>query len=178
MYNIWLFKKGDAVKKLEKLKKNTGTIREQMEKTIEDPGQLDFVCNVNLLLTRWMHLQGRPLLEALPRAVDHIDNYDLYDGELISGAILGWNFGDGHLGGKQLLDAIQPICGFEEGELRIVSVESQPLFGSKMHWQIRDAASGLIEEGDTVIGAMRHLQPWPTGEYKEALDRGQAITPT
>jgi hypothetical protein len=101
-----------------------------------------------------------------------MDDYDWYEGEVLGGAILGWNFGDGHLNGVQLLEAIQETCGFEEGELRLVSVESQPLFGSKMNWKIYDAASGLREEGDTVINEMRHLQPWPTGEYAEAFERG------
>ena len=43
--------------------------------------------------------------------------------------VLGWNFGDGHLNDTQLLDAVQEQCGFEAGELRVVMVESQPLFG-------------------------------------------------
>ena len=173
MYNIWLFKKGDSVKKLQKLTKNTLTVREQMGKFIEDPDQLEIACNVNMLVSRYMHLQGRPLLEALPRAVDHIDNYDWYEGEVLGGAILGWNFGDGHLNGEQLMRAIQPICGFEEGELRIISVESQPLFASPMHWQVFDAATGLVDEGHSDVNNMRHLQPWPTGEYAEAVERGQ-----
>lgn len=172
MYNIWLFKKGDSVNKLQKLKKNTGTIREGMAKFIDDPDQLELMCNVNMTTSRFMHLEGRPLLEALPKAVSHMDDYDWYEGEVLGGAILGWNFGDGHLNGVQLLEAIQETCGFEEGELRLVSVESQPLFGSKMNWKIYDAASGLREEGDTVINEMRHLQPWPTGEYAEAFERG------
>jgi hypothetical protein len=174
MYNIWLFKKGESVEKLKKLKKNTGTVREQMAEFIPDPQALEIATNVSMLVSRFMHLQGRPLLEALPKAVDHIDNYDWYEGEVLGGSILGWNFGDGHLNGSQLLRAIQEQCGFEEGELRVVSVESQPLFGSKMHWQIFDAATGLVEEGDTAINELRSVQPWPTGQYREALERGQS----
>jgi len=170
MYNIWLFKKGDSVEKLKKLKKNTGTVREQMAKFIDDPDQLEIMCNVNMLVSRFMHFQGRPLLEALPKAVDHIDNYDWYEGEVLGGSILGWNFGDGHLNGIQLLQAIQPICGFEEGELRVISVESQPLFGPKMNWKVYDAATGLIEEGDTVMRDYHGVQPYPTGEFAQALD--------
>ena len=60
------------------------------------------------------------LLEALPRAVDDIDDYEWHEGELIGGMVLGWNFGDGHLNGAQLLRAIQPQCGFEAGEVRVV----------------------------------------------------------
>ena len=176
MYNIWLFKKGASVEKLKKLKKNTGTVREQMAEFIADPQALEIATNVSMLVSRFMHLQGRPLLEALPRAVDHIDNYDWYEGEVLGGSILGWNFGDGHLNGVQLLRAVQAQCGFEEGELRLVSVESQPLFGSKMHWQVFDAATGLVDEGDTLINEMRGIQPWPTGAYREAFERGQAAS--
>jgi hypothetical protein len=88
--------------------------------------------------------------------------------------VLGWNFGDGHLNGLQLLAAVQAQCGFEPGELRVVMVESQPLFGRTMQWKIADAASGLVEEGETEIAPMRALQPWPAGEHAAALVRGRA----
>lgn len=175
MYNVWLFRKGDSVDKLQKLKKVQGTIREQLAKVVDDPEVVEVQC-INMMVSRFMHLQGRPLLHALPRAVDHIDNYDWYEGELLGGAILGWNFGDGHLNGKQLLQAIQPICQFEPGEVRVVSVESQPLFGKWMHWEVWDAAEGLVAEGKTAPDEMRHLQPWPTGEYADAIHEGQAQT--
>lgn len=176
MYNVWLFKKGDAVEKLAKLEKNSGTVREQMAEFIPDEASLEIATNVNMLVSRFMHLQGRPLLEAIPRAVDHIDHYDWYEGEVLGGAILGWNFGDGHLNGIQLLRAVQAQCGFEPGELRIISVESQPLFGPKMHWQVWDAATGLVDEGHTDINAMRSLRPYPTGEYAAAIDGGQNLS--
>jgi hypothetical protein len=168
-YNIWLVRKGSAAK-FKKLKKAAGTFREQLEKMVPDP------TGVNVAITlamahRFMHFEGRPLLEALPRAVDDIDAYDWMEGEVLGGMVLGWNFGDGHLNGAQLLGAVQAQCGFEPGEVRVVMVESQPLFGPNMHWKIVDAASGVQEEGDTVLAAMRGLQPWPTGPYAEAFER-------
>jgi hypothetical protein len=63
--------------------------------------------------------------------------------------VLGWNFGDGHLNGEQLLRAIQPQCGFAAGDVRVVSVESQPLFDATMHWRVIDAVDGVIAEGRT-----------------------------
>ena len=81
------------------------------------------------LAHRFLHLEGRPLLEALPKAVDDIDAYEWMDGEVFGGMVLGWNFGDGHLNGMQLLEAVQAQCGFEDGEVRVVMVESQPIFG-------------------------------------------------
>jgi hypothetical protein len=169
-YNIWLFRKGDAVEKLKKLKKAGGTFFEQLEKVLPDAQTLE-VAKASMLVSRYMHFQGRALLEALPSAVDFIDDYEWYEGEVLGGTILGWNFGDGHLNGVRLLEAVQRQCGFEPGELRLVSVESQPLFGPTMHWKTYDAANGLIAEGKTVMNEMRHLQPWPTGEYAAALER-------
>ena len=166
-YNIWLFKKG-STHKLGKLKKASGTVYEQLEKMIPDPTQLE-VSKIMMLVSRYMHFQGRPLLEALPRAVDNIDDYEWHEGEVLGGTILGWNFGDGHLNGEQMLRAIQPQCGFEEGELRVISVESQPLFGPTMHWRVYDAVKGKIAEGHTKMADYKGFQPWPTGKDAEAL---------
>jgi len=171
-YNIWLVRKG-STSKLGKLVKASGTMREQLEKVIPDATGVEVALTLSLA-HRFMHLEGRPLLEALPRAVDDIDDYEWMDGEILGGMVLGWNFGDGHLNGMQLLRAVQEQCGFEPGELRVVMVESQPLFGRTMQWKIVDAASGVLEEGETAIAPMRGLQPWPTGEHAEALLRGRA----
>jgi hypothetical protein len=37
-----------------------------------------------------------------------------------------------------------------------------------MAWKIVDAASGVLEEGETRIADMREMQPWPTGALAEA----------
>jgi hypothetical protein len=123
---------------------------------------------------RLMHLEGRVLLDALPHAADDLDDYDWMDGEVVAGMVLGWNFGDGHLNDTQLLEAVQAQCGFEPGELRVVMVESQPLFGRTMAWKVVDAASGVLAQGETEIAPMRAVQPYPTGKYAEALRRGRA----
>lgn len=166
-YNIWLFR-GDSQKKLNKLKKAAPTMREQLEKMIEDPNEINAV-TVAMPATRLCHLQGRVLHDALPHAVDNIDEYEWMEGEVVAGLVLGWNFGDGHLNELQLLNAVQEQCGFEEGELRVVMVESQPLFGKTMEWKTVDAATGVLKEGATVMSEKREAQPWPTGEHAEAL---------
>jgi hypothetical protein len=171
-YNIWLFR-GDSHEKLKKLKKSAGTLREQLANLIPDEETLDLAMALSLT-HRFMHLEGRPLLEALPRAVDDIEQYEWMEGEVLGGSIIGWNFGDGHLNGAQLLEAVQAQCGFEAGELRVVSVESQPLFGTTRHWTGMDAATGLVAEGHTPIAPMRALQPWPEGVHAEALLRGRS----
>jgi len=171
-YNIWLVRK-DAVGKLGRLVKATGTMREQLSKLLKDPQAVEAALAM-VPATRFMHLEGRVLLEALPRAVDDIDDYEWMDGEVLCGIVLGWNFGDGHLNDTQLLDAVQQQCGFEPAELRVVMVESQPLFGRTMAWKVVDAASGVLEQGETEISPMRAQQPWPTGRHAEAFVRGRA----
>jgi hypothetical protein len=171
-YNIWLVRKGSAGK-FKKLKKAAGTFREQLGKMLPNETAVDLAATL-AMAHRFMHFEGRPLLEALPRAVDDIDAYDWMEGEVLGGMVLGWNFGDGHLNGTQLLEAVQAQCGFEPGEVRVVMVESQPLFGRTMQWQIVDAASGVLERGETVLAAMRGVQPFPTGRYAAAFERGRA----
>ncbi len=171
-YNVWLIRK-DALAKLDKLVKNADTTRVQLGRMLPDPKLVDMALSFSLA-HRFMHLEGRPMLEALPRAVDRIEDYEWIDGEMFAGMVLGWNFGDGHLNNQSLLDAIQPQCQFAPGELRVLMVESQPLFGPTMHWKIVDAADGVLEEGDTEIERMRAVQPYPTDQYAEAFERARA----
>jgi hypothetical protein len=174
-YNIWLVRKGDAAKKFDRLKKAAPLVYDQLQKFVPDP-QIFAVAKVMMCVSRFMHFEGRALLEALPRAVDDIESYEWHEGELIGGMVLGWNFGDGHLNGEQLLRAIQPTCGFEPGEVRVVSVESQPLFGPTMHWRVYDAVQGKIDEGYTKLADYVDVQPYPTGRFAEALLRGRRAT--
>ena len=103
-------------------------------------------------------------LEALPAAVDDIEEYEWLEGEVLGGTLLGWNFGDGHLNGEQLMNAIQPICQFEAGELRLISVESQPLFGPTMHWRVYCPVEGKLKEGKTQMADYTDHAPWGEGE--------------
>jgi hypothetical protein len=166
-YNVWLFRRGSEAK-LRRLTKAADTMRAQLERLLPDPAAVDSAL-LGSLVHRFMHLEGRPLLDALPRAVADIDDYEWMDGEVLGGIVLGWNFGDGHLNDTRLLHAVQAQCGFEAGELRVVTVESQPLFGRTMRWQVVDAKQGILETGETEIAPMRGLPPWPTGARAEAF---------
>jgi hypothetical protein len=170
-YNIWLVRK-DALHKLDELKKSAGTMREQLAAMGLDDASVEMAVAMSLA-HRFMHFEGRPLLEALPRAVDRIDDYEWMDGEVFGGSIIGWNFGDGHLNGKHLLDAIQPQCRFEPGEARLLSVESSPLFRNTMQWKTYDAATGLIDAGTTDLSTMYDETPWPSGKYAAAFERAR-----
>ena len=168
-YNVWFFR-DDAQKKLNKLTKAAVTMREQLEGMLDDQEAVD-AAMMMMPAMRLMHLQGKVLHETIPKALDDIDRYEWMEGEVVAGLALGWNFGDGHLNDMQLLEAIQEQCGFEPGELRVIMVESQPLFGRTMAWKIVDAASGVLEEGESVIAPLRACQAWPTGELAEAYAR-------
>ena len=108
--------------------------------------------------------------------VDNIEDWEWQEGEVLGGTLLGWNFGDGHLNGEQLLRAIQPICEFEEGDVRLISVESQPLFGPTMHWRVYCPVRGKVAEGKTKMADYEDHAPWPEGEVAEAIMGGAART--
>ncbi|MEO8091699.1 MAG: DUF3556 domain-containing protein [bacterium] len=112
------------------------------------------------LAFRSMHSHGRALNGLLPRAVSDVEAYHVREGELISGVVNGWNFGDGHLHNRQLLEAVQERCGFEPGELRVVTIESQPAHIQRQRYRIYDAATGLIEEGWVNVADMVARGPW------------------
>ncbi|HZM82818.1 MAG TPA: DUF3556 domain-containing protein [Candidatus Limnocylindrales bacterium] len=115
------------------------------------------------LAWRALHHHGRALMGLLPRAVPDLDAYAIREGETIAGLVLGWNFGDGHLHDESLLRAVQERCGFAEGDLRVVILESQPIHRQCQHYRIVDAAAGLIEEGYVDVADMVSRQPWLDG---------------
>jgi len=156
--SVWFFK-GDSHKKLAKLTKTSGWIYDQLGTLYDRASCIAIVGKV--MAFRLMHLHGRLLAKLVPKAVgDRFNEYEWIDGELVAGIVLGWNFGDGHLHREELLEAVQAQCDFEEGELRCVMVEAQPLFGDTLHYRVMDAKTGLIEKGDAVVSTLRKHQPW------------------
>jgi hypothetical protein len=109
---------------------------------------------------RALHSHGRALLGLAHRATGNVDDYEVRDGELVSGVVNGWNFGDGHFHDQQLLEAVQERCGFEAGDLRVVYLESQPAHIQRQRYRIYDAATGLIEEGWVDVAEMVRRGPW------------------
>ena len=112
------------------------------------------------LAFRSMHSHGRALNGLTARAVEDIEDYDVREGELVAGVVLGYNFGDGHFHDQRLLAAVQERCRFAPGELRVVTLESQPAQVQRQHYRIWDAAEGLVEEGYVNVADMAKRQPW------------------
>ncbi len=161
-WNAWLFR-GDAEKRLAAIKRASPLLREQLERFAPaEAASMD----ARGAAFRSLHLQGRALGLLLPRALGGrpFVEYRYVDGETVAGSVLGWNFGEGHLCDARLLACVQEQCGFEDGELRAITVESQPLLGSTLHWKIVDAKRGVLEEGDVHLDDLAKRAPWDYGE--------------
>jgi hypothetical protein len=157
----WCFLKASgAEEKLDStIKKPARVVVEQLTK-FYDRETAEYMLNKGLAF-RAMHSHGRALNGLLPHAVgDRVEEYHVREGELISGVVNGWNFGDGHLHGLQLLEAIQERCNFKPGEVRVITLESQPAHIQRQQYRIYDAATGLIEEGWVEVADMVARLPW------------------
>lgn len=113
---------------------------------------------------RAMHSHGRALFTLIPRVLsDQVeDDYRVIEGELVAGAVLGWNFGDGHFHNEQLIAALQERCGFEPGEVRVVLLEAQPIQRQTQRYRLVDAAAGELERGYVAVADMCARQPCDT----------------
>jgi len=156
----WLFRKGSGAEARldERMVKPARVVGDQVAE-IYDRETADFLLNKGLAF-RAMHSHGRALNALLPHAVDDVEAYDAREGELISNVVNGWNFGDGHFHGRQLLEAVQERCGFASGEVRVVTLESEAVGSGRQRYAIYDAATGLVEEGSVAVADMVERQPW------------------
>lgn len=169
----WLFRKDTAAEeKLDtSIEKPARIVVEQLTR-IYDRDTAEVLLTKGLAF-RSMHSHGRALNGLVKRAVDDLEAYHVREGELIAGVVNGWNFGDGHLHHEQLLEAVQERCGFAEGDLRVVMLESQPAHIQRQHYRIHDAATGLIEEGWVEVKDMVERLPWldETGDFPVRVTR-------
>jgi hypothetical protein len=156
-YSVWLFR-GDSHQKLEKLTKTSPWIHAQLARFYDKNTSLGLLSKV--MGFRMMHLHGRALPLLVPKAVSDLAAYEWLDGEVVAGMVLGWNFGEGHLHQEQLLASVQEQCGFEDGELRCIFVESQPFLSDAMDYRIFDAKMGMRDRGKLSVKELRTRQPW------------------
>jgi hypothetical protein len=129
-YSVWFFR-GASHEKLARLTKSSGWIFDQLALLYDRTTSVGLTSKV--MAFRLMHLHGRLLSELVPKALPKFEDYKWIDSEAVAGMVLGWNFGDGHLHREELLRAVQRQCDFDEGELRCIMVESQPLGGKTLH---------------------------------------------
>jgi hypothetical protein len=160
----WLFRKDTGAEhKLDRdIVKAAPIVTEQLTKFYDQ--EMIEVLVYKGLAFRSMHSHGRALNGLVSRAVDDVEAYDVREGELVAGVVLGYNFGDGHFHDHRLLEAVQERCRFGPGELRVVTLESQPAHVQRQRYRIYDAADGLVEEGWVDVREMVTRQPWLGGE--------------
>jgi hypothetical protein len=156
--SVWLFRPGASDRLDERLVKSAMGVQRQLGR-LYDGDTIDALLS-KVVAFRAMHLHGRALRDLVPRAVPDVDRREWLDGEIVAGLVLGWNFGDGHLHGLQLLEAVQAQCGFASGDLRVVMIESEPLLSGRQAWTIADARDGVLERGEVVVAELAERQPW------------------
>jgi hypothetical protein len=174
----WLFRRDTGAEaKLDRdLVKAAPTVGVQLEKFYE-PELIDVLLYKGLAF-RSMHSHGRALNGLTARAVDDIEDYDVREGELVAGVVLGYNFGDGHFHDQRLLAAVQERCRFAPGEVRVVTLESQPAHVQRQRYRIWDAAEGLVEEGFVDVAEMAKRQPWLDDDpFPVQCDQSGAVAP-
>jgi Transmembrane protein of unknown function (DUF3556) len=169
--SLWLWRPGSFEELDGKIAKTAAAPRKQLEKLYGKPAYEIILGRLQAF--RSMHLHGRALNSLLPLAIADLDDpdvrekgwdaFDLVDGELVAGVILGWNFGDGHLHNEQLLEVVKQARAFKDGELRCIVIESQPALRPTMHWRIIDAARGQLSEGHIRVRDLLDIQPWGGG---------------
>jgi len=162
-WNAWLFR-NNSQRKLDKLKRAAPLLREQLDRLL--PADQALQIDAGFLAFRSLHLQGRILGLLLPRATDGnpFQEYTYVDGEAVAASAVGWNFGEGHLADERLIAAVQQQCHFEDGELRVICAEAQPILGSTLHWRIVDAKRGVLDEGYAELSDLAKRKPWDYGE--------------
>jgi len=173
-YSVWLFK-GESHRRLERIKKTAAWVPDQLLLFYDQPTAVALSSGV--MGWRLMHLQGRALADLVPQAVETFEDYTWVDGELVCGMVLGYNFGDGHLHDEELLRAVQEQCGFEDGELRVIMVEAQPLGRRTVRYRIHDACTGELAEGEIDVAGMRERQPWESSTGAAALAPAATAAP-
>ncbi len=160
--SVWCFRAGAEDKIEANVVKSSALVVNQLAK-LYDAGTAEIMSDkVNAF--RAMHTHGRALNGLLPRALGGEANeadYSVREGEMVAGPLVGWNFGEGHLHNEQLLEAVQRRCHFEEGDVRVIVLEGQPIHIQKQWYRILDAKTGLIEAGCVDVKDMLTRQPWP-----------------
>jgi hypothetical protein len=93
-----------------------------------------------------------------------LDRRTVREAEFACNSLIGFNFGDGHLHNIDLVNAVQSRVGFAPGEWIVVWVESQAIHRTVQHYQVIDAALGVIERGTWKVADAVKEQPWlPNG---------------
>lgn len=160
--SVWCFRAGAEETIEANIIKSSALVVNQLAK-LYDTATAEIMADKTAAF-RAMHTHGRALNGLLPHALGSEANeadYRVREGEIVAGPLVGWNFGEGHLHNEQLVAAVQRRCNFEEGDLRVIVLEGQPIHTQRQWYRIVDAKSGLLEAGYVMVEDMLTRQPWP-----------------
>jgi hypothetical protein len=160
---MWAFAPGAEAKLDERLVKGAPMQKQQL--TDIYGAEAAEVILQQTLGWRAMHSQARGLNSVMINQLGgDIDTYTLREAEFACNAIVGFNFGDGHLHDHKLIAAIQTRCEFAPGEFIVVWVESEPVGSGRQDYWVMDAAVGIVERGSWAVADAVTEHPWlPNG---------------
>ncbi len=172
---MWAFAPGAEQKLNERVVKAAPMQKDQLQIKAPLLGYDERVSEIllNMLLAwRSMHSQARGLNSVMIRHLgEDIDTYTLREAEFSTNAIVGFNFGDGHLHDQSLINAIQTRCQFAAGEFTVVWVESEPVWQGRQQYWVMDAAVGVVERGSWAVKDAVKEIPWlPNGPIAVQVD--------
>ncbi|TVT23991.1 DUF3556 domain-containing protein [Amycolatopsis rhizosphaerae] len=160
---LWVFAPG-AEEKLNTLKHRPTKNQVDQLQAMGYPPEIAEITMQQTIAWRSMHSQGRGLFSVLLKNIPDLDRRTVREAEFGCNSLIGFNFGDGHLHDISLVNAVQSRIGFAPGEWIVVWVESQPIHRKVQHYQVIDAALGVIERGTWNVADAVNEQPWlPNG---------------
>ncbi len=172
---MWAFAPGAEQKLNEHIVKSAPMQKDQLQINAPLLGYDERVAEIllNMLLAwRSMHSQARGLNSVMLRHLGQdIDTYTLREAEFSCNAIVGFNFGDGHLHDRRMIEAIQKRCQFAPGEFIVVWVESESVWSGRQQYLVMDAAVGVVERGSWAVKDAVSEIPWlPNGPIATQVD--------
>ncbi|MFE9442344.1 DUF3556 domain-containing protein [Streptomyces sp. NPDC006602] len=160
---LWVFAPG-AEQKLNSLPHRPTTNQVDQLQTMGYPSAVAEITMQQTIAWRSMHSQGRGLFSVLLKNLPDLDQRTVREAEFACNSLIGFNFGDGHLHNIDLVNAVQSRVGFAPGEWIVVWVESQAIHRKVQHYQVIDAALGVVERGTWKVADAVKEQPWlPNG---------------
>ena len=178
---MWAFAPGAEQKLNEHIVKAAPMQKDQLQINAPLLGYDERVAEVvmNMLLAwRSMHSQGRGLNSVMIKHLgEDIDTYTLREAEFSCNAIVGFNFGDGHLHDQRMIEAIQKRCQFAPGEFIVVWVESEPVWQGRQQYWVIDAAVGVVERGSWAVkDAVKEIRGCRTARSRSRSTGGSRDT--
>jgi hypothetical protein len=168
---MWAFAPGCEKKLDDHLVKAALMQKQQLqlkEPLLGHPEPVAEVMMHQLLGFRSLHSQGRALNSIMLNQLgEDINTYTPREAEFSCNAIIGFNFGEGHLHSVRMLNAIQKRCNFAPGEFIVVWIESEPILRGRCEYWVWDAGVGIVERGSYSVAEACSQQPWlPNGPIR------------